>query len=252
MDVSLVYPAGTSAACQYAATILEKSGVALIDHPSPEVSHLLLDVPSFDPEGNLRSGEPPQTILQMLPPEITVVGGNLAHPALDGYRTLDLLRHDEYLAANAAITAECAVQVAMPLMTTTFAGASAVVIGWGRIGKCLAQLLRFLGCQVTVAARKEADRAMIQALGYSAADPNCLEAVLPSCRLLFNTAPETVATRQQLSRCRNCVKIDLASQLGLEGDDVIWARGLPGKYAPETSGQLIAKVLLDQRKEAQA
>ena len=38
--------------------------------------------------------------------------------------------------------------------------------------------------------------------------------------------------------------IDLASKLGIEAEDVIWARGLPGKDAPETSGDLIARTVI--------
>jgi len=30
----------------------------------------------------------------------------------------------------------------------------------------------------------------------------------------------------------------------MEADDVIWARGLPGKEAPESSGELIARTVL--------
>ena len=37
---------------------------------------------------------------------------------------------------------------------------------------------------------------------------------------------------------------DLASVKGIAGDNVIWARGLPGKDAPEESGTLIAKTVL--------
>ena len=40
------------------------------------------------------------------------------------------------------------------------------------------------------------------------------------------------------------MKIDLASVKGMEGGDVIWARGLPGKDAPESSGVLIGKTVL--------
>lgn len=252
MEACLVYPAGTTAACHYAAGFLEKSGVETIDHPSPEVTCLLLDVPSFDAGGKLRSGEDVENVLRMLPPGITVVGGNLNHPALETYRKLDLLLKDQYLAANAAITAECAVQVAMQRMSATFADSPALVIGWGRIAKCLGQLLRFLGCPVTVGARKEADRAMASALGYGAVDSAHPEPILSKFRLIFNTAPEPVLSREQLERCRDCLKIDLASRPGLDGEDVLWARGLPGKYAPETSGRLIAQVLLDSWKEERA
>ena len=109
----------------------------------------------------------------------------------------------------------------------------ALVIGWGRIGKCLAQLLKSIGAQVTVAARKESDRVMLKALGYSALDTCNLDTTPYS--LIFNTVPQMI--------CPDCpgkgLKIDLASKLGLGGEDVIWARGLPGKDAPESSGELI-------------
>ena len=42
----------------------------------------------------------------------------------------------------------------------------------------------------------------------------------------------------------NAIKIDLASVPGMNGDDVIIARGLPGKEAPESSGKLIADTIL--------
>ena len=42
----------------------------------------------------------------------------------------------------------------------------------------------------------------------------------------------------------DCVKIDLASKPGIEDEDVIIARGLPGIHFPESSGKLIADTLL--------
>lgn len=243
-----LYPVGTSAALTYAVRILKRSGFEIVDHPTPEVTHLLLDVPGFTAEGLLRNGLPLERILETLPPYITVAGGNLDHPALEGYRTWDLLQDPRYLALNAAITADCALQVAAPLLTTVFRQSPALIIGWGRIGKCLGQLLRSLGTDVTVAARKPQDRAMLQAMGYRAADPGNLQD-LSSYRILFNTVPKPMLTQAQLSPCRNCVKIDLASVRGLEGEDVVWARGLPGIHAPESSGRLIADTILRKMKE---
>lgn len=249
MTKLLVFPAGSTPALRFAAAVLVRSGVPMVDHPTPEVTHLLLDVPSFGPGRVLRSGAEFEPLLRMLPPDITIVGGNLSHPALEGYRTQDLLLDPEYLARNAAITADCALQVAAPLLTTTVSDTPTLIIGWGRIGKCLAQMLKAVGCNVTVAARKEADRATLLSLGYQTADPSRLTGVLPKFRLLFNTAPEMVLGPAQLSLCRNCVKIDLASKPGLEGNDVVWARGLPGIHAPETSGQLIADTFIRLVKE---
>jgi len=244
-----VFPVGKTAACRFCAGFWEKAGAVLIDHPSPEVTHLLLDAPSFSADGSLRGGGDISDTLRMLPPGITVVGGNLRHPALEGYKTLDLLRDAGYLAENAAVTADCALQVAAPLMETTFADASALIVGWGRIGKCLARMLKALGADVTVAARKEADRAMLRALGYRAAEPNGLEELLPRCRLIFNTAPEMVLDEKALSLCHRCVKIDLASAPGMAGPDVVWARGLPGVYAPESAGKRMAETIFRRLEE---
>lgn len=232
----LVYTAGGSGAAPYAVEALRKAGIPLVDHPTPEVTHLLLDVPSR---------EIPEGLLDRLPENITVVGGTLTCPALDGYRKLDLLKHEGYLAQNAAITADCAIRVAASRMERVFSGSRTLVIGWGRIGKCLASLLKSIGCSVTVAARKDADRAILAAIGYEVVHPENLTKP-QQFHLIFNTAPAPVLNRKILSRCPDTLKIDLASRPGLEGADVIWARGLPGLYAPESSGKLIAETFLKE------
>lgn len=240
----LMLPLGTTAACRHASAILAHAGIAQVDHPTPEITHLLLDVPSFDSSGALRGGGNVEPLLQMLPPELTIIGGNLNNPALEGCHTMDLLQDPEYLAENAAITAQCALKVAAPLLDVTFADAPSLVIGWGRIGKCLAMLLRGLGADVTVAARKETDRAMLHALGYRALDTADLTAALGRFRILWNTVPQPLIPGDQLPDGPGLLKIDLASSPGIAGEGVVSARGLPGKYAPVSSGSLIAKTIL--------
>lgn len=239
MTHPLVYCSHTGSALKYAALELQAHGIPVVDHPTPEVTHLLLDIPTR---------KVPEGLLERLPERITVVGGNLDFPELQGYQTLDLLQNDEYLAINAGITADCALRVAVQRMETTFRDTPTLVIGWGRIGKCLCQLLHSLHVPVTVAARKENDRAILQALGFRTADPAHL-ADLSQYRLIFNTAPSPVLNRKKLANCANCIKIDLASVPGMDGEDVIWARGLPGIYAPKSSGRLIAEIFMKRCKE---
>lgn len=230
----LVYPAGSGSAAVFAAEQLKKHRIQLVDHPSPDVTHLLLDVPCR---------EIPKELLRQLPESVTVVGGNLDRSELEGCRKLDFLKNDYYLAKNAAITADCAVRVAAARIKTVFSDTSALVIGWGRIGKCLAALLKQIGCRVTVAARKTSDRAMLNAFGFDTADS--LQLSNPKkFDLIFNTVPSPVLNRYSLAGCPDTLKIDLASKPGLEGPDVVWARGLPGLYTPESSGKLIAETFL--------
>lgn len=242
MDKILLYPIGISDSCRYASVFLQQAGFSVTDHPSPEVTHLLLDVPHSAPLE-------PEDLLCMLPEEITVIGGNLEQSFLKGYRKMDLLKDSFYLAKNAAITAECALQVAGPHLKTTFADSPALILGWGRIGKCLAQLLRCYGCEVTVAARKESDRAMLETLGYGAVDFSQIPPILLKYKILFNTVPDLPLNGDIVDSWTTGIAIDLASLPGMPGRNVIAARGLPGRFAPETSGRLIADTIVSYYKE---
>ena len=218
-----VFPATDAPAVRFAAQFLAEQGVAIV--PSERATHWLLPAPT------------PAQLLTAIPPEVAVIGGNLdALP--DTYRRLDLLKSERYQARNAALTADCALRLLGQQLPVAFSGCPIWVIGWGRIGKCLCQELAALGVRVTVAARKESDRAMAMALGYDAVT---VEGIVPGrFRAIFNTAPAPVLPRGD----EMCVKIDLASRQGMAGENVIWARGLPGKMLPESSGWLIAQEIL--------
>lgn len=242
----VLYPIGTSKSCVCAAALLKETKITLIDHPAPEVTHLLLDIPSFSDDGSLRGGGDIGTILSMLPPDIWVIGGNLQHPALAKHRKVDLLQDARFLARNAAITADCALKVIAPLLDTCFSDSRVLIIGWGRIGKSLGFLLRAVGCSVTIAARKDADRAMAEALGFGVLDTAEMEPVLSRFTAIFNTVPEKLLPNPVP---QGCIAVELASRPGLTGDSVVMARGLPGKYAPVSTGRLIADRILSYMKE---
>lgn len=246
MGKNMLFPVGTGESCRFASGFLADRGFLLTDHPSPDITHILLDIPSLDESGLLRDGSSLQELLRMLPNTVTVIGGGLDREFLKDYRKTDLLKDPRFLAKNAAITAECALQAAMPYLTTVLRDTSVLILGWGRIGKCLAKLLAHMGSCVTVAARKENDRAMLEGLGYRAVDFFNLETEIPRHKLLFNTVPQGICLKGHF---RDCVKIDLASLPGLQGEDILPARGLPGKYAPESAGCLIAESICRLLKE---
>lgn len=228
---SIFCTAGDSQALSFAIQRLKASGIEFTSLSDPRATHLLLPVPSLDAEGNIRGGGKLQDIM---PPGICVIGGNL--PALPN--AMDLMQDPAYVAENAYITAHCAVRMLMEKLPTALRGCPILVIGWGRIGKCLAALLKGLEAKVTVAARKESDRAILRALGYQSTEIADIQA--GNYRVIFNTAPTMLFPDIP----GQCIKIDLASSPGLGGPDVIHARGLPGKDAPEASGELIARTIL--------
>lgn len=249
MATKLLYPVGNTNSCRFAARFLERSGFCLTDHPSPDITHLLLDIPSFHSGGAVTNGSDLKGLLRMLPENITIIGGNLVTDILTDYRKIDLLQDPLFLAKNAAITAECALRAAAPYINTTFADTPALILGWGRIGKCLAKLLSAMGCPVAVTVRKKTDSAMLEALGYEAVEFSQLSRVIMKYRILFNTVPALQLPNDITQQWNSLIKIDLASYPGLEHKDTIIARGLPGKYAPESTAKLICETILRICKE---
>lgn len=223
MEEILFYIPVGSAATAHAAKLLQRWGFSTTPLPRPGVTHVLLGVPT--------QGIP------VLPEHVTVFGGNL--PAMS-QKSIDLLEDEIYLAQNAAITAHCALAIAMENLPITPDGCKTLVIGWGRIGKCLAPLLKALGAKVTVAVRKESDLAILTATGYDAVNIGDIDG--SRYRLIINTVPAPVFDGD--AAAKDAVMIDLASKKGISGEHVLWARGLPGKDAPESSGTLIARTVL--------
>lgn len=238
MDNCKFYLAGHTPALKYATQALKDLGCTLLPRPNERVTHLLLPVPSFEADGTIKGGGALPDLLSQLRKDVVIMGGGLSRPELAEYECIDFLKDPIYTAQNANITAHCALRLAMNKLPVILEGQEVLVIGWGRIGKCLARLLKNVGVEVSVAARKGSDRAMLTALGYTALNTQDLDTT--PYRLIYNTVPAMISPQSP----GEGLKIDLASNLGLGSLDVIWARGLPGKDAPESSGQLIAQTVI--------
>lgn len=207
-----------SPALAFARKHLKQAGLPIREAPGPDTAYILLPVPTTDLPENIPDGA-------------TLIGGNIQEG-------IDLLQDEDYLDANAAITAQGAIQLAMEALPICLWEAKILILGYGRIGKHLSQLLKGLGCGVTVAARKKKVRTLAEAAGHEALPIKGLD---PSpFRLVFNTVPAKLRLSPEIFD-PTAVKIDLASVKALPGEDVLWARGLPGKEYPESSGALIAR-----------
>lgn len=249
MQIKPVYCAGVTPAMNYARKKLEQYGIHLLDHPDWNTGHLLLDVPSFRAGSPFTNQKDLDTLLSALPKDITIWGGSLDHPCLETYHKVDFLMDETYLVKNAAITADCTLQVAAPLLKTTWPDTPTLIIGWGRIGKCLGDLLKSLGCPVTFAVRQVSQLEKLRVLGFSSVTIKEIPRCISQFRLICNTVPSPVLSEKDVKNSGECIKIDLASKRGIAGDDVVWARGLPGIYAPESSGNLIANTFISKVKE---
>ncbi len=174
-----------------------------------------------------------------------------AYPKLDGAEVFDYAAREDFAILNAVPTAEGAVEVAMREYEGTIFGSRSLVVGFGRIGKLLAKMLKALGSDVTVCARKPSDFAYIEALGYRAKNTAALT-LAHGYDLIFNTVPALIfdeallkntdktALLTDLASLPGGVDFDAAQRLGI---DARRALALPGKCAPKSAGEIIKKTV---------
>lgn len=186
-------------------------------------------------------------------PVFAAMSGRLlrAYPRLSGAGVYDYAARDDFAILNAVPTAEGAVETAMREYEGTIFGSRSLVTGFGRIGKVLARMLKSLGSDVTVSARKASDLAYIQALGFRAANTEKLTSAR-GYELIFNTVPSMIFDEKLLENTdKTALLIDLASLPGgvdfesarRLGIDAHRAMGLPGKCAPKSAGDIIKKTV---------
>ena len=164
-----------------------------------------------------------------------------------GLQVVDYFTREELKVANAAATAEAAIQVAMEQSDQLLLGGKCLVLGFGRIGRLLAFRLRGLGALVTAAARKPEDLAWIRAYGCEALEIGKLDGHLSGFRAVFNTVPSLVLDERLLEQLpENCLCVDLASVQGIDlaaaerrGMPQVWARSLPGRLVPLAAAEII-------------
>lgn len=221
-------------AVRRAGDYLLEAGFHITRTPAPDISHVLLPVPSFS-----AGDEYLAHFLADLPDDVIISGGNLSSPLLEGYATIDFLKDPYYLAENAAITASCTLKISKNKLGTSVKSKQILIIGWGRIGKCLCRLFENEGASVTVAARKDSDRAIISVLGNRSISINEAAAKTEEFDIIINTVPAMVLPE---IKCKeDALLLELASKPGMSGKNILDCRGLPSKIDPDASGRLIAK-----------
>ncbi len=195
-----------------------------------------------------------------------IIGGKLPKSFVNyaqtkGIRTFDYFEAEAFQIKNAYTTAEAALNIAMNNLAKNIKGTRVAITGYGRIAKQLVRLLRLLDVNVTLLARKDSDLTWAALEGcetlklpQSKNDANTVMKLTQGYDVIFNTVPHWLFDEKFLKELdRSTLIIDLASAPG--GVDiseakklrlnVLWATSLPGKYAPESAGELIFDCIRD-------
>ncbi len=163
----------------------------------------------------------------------------------------DYYQREDFLIPNALLTAEGAVSIALKEYGKSIFSSRCLVVGFGRIGKILAKLLKNMGAKVTVSARSVKDVSLAKISGFETTNVSKISEKT-DFDLIFNTVPALVLNEGVLGYLSSArMIIDLASspggtdKLAAEelGIKLIPALGIPGKCFPEAAGEIIADVI---------
>ena len=187
----------------------------------------------------------------------TLIAGAIKQEVYDlatekNVRIIDILKREELAVLNAVSTAEGTIKIAIEETPKNLHGSNILVMGFGRIGKILSNMLKGLGAKVSCEARKNSDLAWIKAYGYEPVPLTELKEELQKFDIIINTIPYIVLDKDNLENVReDALVIDLASNPGGVDREAIkekqikfiWALSLPGKVAPITSAEFIKETL---------
>lgn len=191
-----------------------------------------------------------------------VCGGLLPDTIKDACREKDIpfydyMKDDSVAIKNAVATAEGAIAEAFLMSEINIENSRCLVTGYGRCGSVLARKLVKAGADVTITARSveacmkaEMDSCHTILLSKLAKSPE-----LAAFDFCFNTIPSMVLDADILCHVKpDIVMIDIASMPG--GMDFAYldkrqirykhSLGIPGKYSPKTSGEILANAILDK------
>lgn len=169
-----------------------------------------------------------------------------------GAKVLDVLADEMFVLGNSQLTAEVAMGLLLLEMGESLYRLPCGVVGMGRIGRVICRYLVAFGADVSVFARKEADRLSALAMGARRVyDTTALaEDGLRGLSVLLNTVPVPLVTERAMSTLSDgALVMELASGSPLPHKEgakyrYLSAMGLPGKYMPKGAGELLGARIL--------
>lgn len=191
-------------------------------------------------------------VSELLPQDVILFGWMIPKE-FTHFRRFDFNNMEEVALRNAVATAEGTLAEAIKYGKINLTGSKCLVIGYGRCGREIASRFRAIGAYVTVAARRKCMQADAAFHGMDVC--NMLEREdYKEYDFIINTVPARVLSRREIDKLnKDSVIIDIASVPG--GTDFVYCKekgitavhslGLPGKYSPKTSGEILGNAIVE-------
>lgn len=220
---------------------------------------VILPIPSarngIVPLAAVESAMPLAEVLDAMREGASLAGGFLdPAPQKAGIQVIDLFASEEFQTLNAWPTAEGAVRIALERSEQTLRDSRCTVIGYGKVGKALVQLLHAFGSDVIATARRPEQLAEIAMRGANPMPTRDLAAACNGSNFIFNTVPVVLLREDVLHSLRRdvCI-IDLASApYGIDFNAATRLKldaqpypSLPGRMFPKSAAGIIYHCIQD-------
>lgn len=190
----------------------------------------------------------------------SVFGGKMSDDIVElfsGNKIYDCYSREDFQLLNAVPTAEGIAEIALRELPSTVNGAKIFVLGFGRTGKAIGELFKAMGADVIIGARRVSVLAEAEKIGFKAVNISDNFDIPSKIRMAVNTVPARIVSEKHLKQLKGCLYAEAASApygIDLEkaraaGVKTLLASGLPGKTAPESAGEIIAKTIINTVKE---
>ena len=170
----------------------------------------------------------------------------------------DYYCEESFMLKNAILTAEGIINIITDKLPVTINGLKVALTGYGRISYYTAKLLKSMGAEVSVTARKKEQLVKAQLDGYKTFNLSYILDNAENFECIINTVPYPIIDENIINKTRqDCVFVEAASSpYGIDseacckaGRTLIKAFSLPGKSSPKSAGIIIADTICESIKE---
>ncbi len=201
-----------------------------------------------------------ETLFGKLPENVYFFAGNIPgevrrYAQEKGIRAYDVMQDELVAARNAVAAAEGMVAEAITRSPVNLTKSRCLVLGYGRCGSVLTRLLKALLCRVLVSEKDKTRAADAYVLADGIVPETELTDAAGDVDFIFNTVPERILSEERLRHVgKNTWILDIASAPGgvdyRAAEDlsvnVVLLPGLPGRYAPASSAEILADFIENQ------
>lgn len=172
-----------------------------------------------------------------------------------GVVVFDFMKQQTVAIKNSVATAEGVVAEIILKSDGVIRESVITVLGYGICGKTITTLLKGMGANVIVCARKKETRIEARIIADEVCSMEEMELGLAKSDIVVNTIPDKIIEEKQLKILKkDCIIIDIASYPGgidyEKAEDLgvraYLCKGLPAIYSPKNSAQILYEEMLEQ------